>query len=52
MPTCEGKLRTIDRRNKNRLEHENINSTMFYLHLDLTRKLSVQKKFVQYVQFD
>jgi integrase/recombinase XerD len=35
---------------KNRLGHENINSTMVYLHMDLTRKQAVQKKFVQYTQ--
>jgi len=35
---------------KNRLGHENVNSTMVYLHMDLTRKRSVQKKFVQYAQ--
>ena len=35
---------------KNRLGHENINSTMVYLHMDLTHKLAVQKKFVQYAQ--
>jgi len=35
---------------KNRLGHENINSTMVYLHMDLTHKRSVQKKFLQYAQ--
>jgi len=35
---------------KNRLGHENINSTMVYLHMDLTRKQAVQKKFIQYAQ--
>ena len=35
---------------KNRLGHENINSTMVYLHMDLTHKRSVQKKFIQYAQ--
>jgi site-specific recombinase XerD len=35
---------------KNRLGHENLNSTMVYLHMDLTHKRSVQKKFVQYAQ--
>ncbi len=35
---------------KNRLGHENINSTMVYLHMDLTHKRSVQKKFIQYTQ--
>ncbi len=32
---------------KNRLGHENINLTMVYLHMDLTRKQAVQKKFIQ-----
>ena len=35
---------------KIRLGHENINSTMVYLHMDLTHKRSVQKKFIQYTQ--
>lgn len=35
---------------KNRLGHENINSTMVYLYMDLTHKRSVQKKFLQYAQ--
>ena len=35
---------------KNRLGHENINSTMVYLHMDLTHKRAVQKKFIQYAQ--
>ena len=35
---------------KNRLGHENIQSTMVYLHMDLTHKRSVQKKFIQYAQ--
>jgi len=33
---------------KNRLGHENIQSTMVYLHMDLASKQAVQKKFVQY----
>jgi integrase/recombinase XerD len=35
---------------KNRLGHENINSTMVYLHMDLTHKREVQKKFIQYAR--
>ena len=33
---------------KNRLGHENIQSTMVYLHMDLASKQAVQKKFIQY----
>jgi len=35
---------------KNRLGHENIQSTMLYLRLNLTRKREVQKKFIGYMQ--
>lgn len=35
---------------KNRLGHENIQSTMRYLQLNLTRKREVQLKFIQYTQ--
>ena len=35
---------------KNRLGHENINTTMVYLHMDLTHKRVVQKEFIQYAQ--
>ena len=35
---------------KNRLGHENIQSTMVYLHMDLASKQAVQKKFIQYAQ--
>ena len=35
---------------KNRLGHENIQSTMTYLQLNLTRKREVQKKFIEYTQ--
>jgi site-specific recombinase XerD len=35
---------------KNRLGHENIQSTMLYLRLNLTRKREVQKKFIDYMQ--
>jgi site-specific recombinase XerD len=35
---------------KIRLGHENIQSTTVYLHMDLTHKRSVQKKFIQYAQ--
>jgi len=33
---------------KIRLGHESIQSTMTYLHMDLTRKRDVQKKFIEY----
>jgi integrase/recombinase XerD len=33
---------------KNRLGHENIQSTMTYLHMELTHKRDVQKKFMEY----
>jgi len=35
---------------RNRLGHENIQSTMAYLHMDLSRKREVQKKFIKYTQ--
>jgi hypothetical protein len=35
---------------KNRLGHENIQSTMTYLQMDLTLKRSIQEKFIQYSQ--
>ncbi len=35
---------------KNRLGHENIQSTMTYLQLNLTRKREVQKRFIEYTQ--
>jgi len=35
---------------KNRLGHENIQSTTVYTHMDLTRRLAVQKKFIEYMQ--
>lgn len=35
---------------RNRLGHENIQSTMAYTHLDLSRKQDVQKKFIKYTQ--
>lgn len=35
---------------KNRLGHENIQSTMTYLQMDLTHKRSVQEQFIQYSQ--
>jgi hypothetical protein len=35
---------------KIRLGHANIQSTTVYLHMDLTHKRSVQKKFIQYAQ--
>jgi len=33
---------------KIRLGHENIQSTMTYLHMDLTRKRDIQNKFMEY----
>ena len=35
---------------KNRLGHENLNSTMIYLHMNLTKKIEVQKRFIQFTQ--
>ncbi|MCK4390302.1 MAG: tyrosine-type recombinase/integrase [Desulfobacterales bacterium] len=35
---------------KNHLGHENVESTMVYLHMDLSRKRQVQKKFIEYTQ--
>ncbi|MBC8431280.1 MAG: tyrosine-type recombinase/integrase, partial [Desulfobacterales bacterium] len=35
---------------KNHLGHENINSTMLYLHMNLTQRRAVQKKFIEYTQ--
>ena len=35
---------------KNRLGHDNIESTMIYLHLDLRRKRQVQKAFMEYTK--
>ena len=35
---------------KNRLGHENINSTMIYLHLDLGQRQGIQKKFIDHTQ--
>jgi integrase/recombinase XerD len=35
---------------KNRLGHENINSTMIYLHLDLSHRQGIQKKFINHTQ--
>lgn len=35
---------------KNRLGHENIQSTMHYLQLDLTRKREIQKEFIAYTR--
>jgi len=37
---------------KNHLGHENVQSTMVYLQLDLTRKKEVQRKFIEYAQFN
>ncbi len=35
---------------KNHLGHENLKSTMVYLHLNVNRKREVQKKFINYIQ--
>jgi integrase/recombinase XerD len=35
---------------KNRLGHENIKSTMIYLHLDLGQRQRIQKKFIDHTQ--
>jgi len=35
---------------KNHLGHENIETTMVYLHLNLTKKREVQKRFIKYTQ--
>ena len=35
---------------KNRLGHRSIESTMEYLHIDLSRKRDIQKKFIEYTQ--
>ncbi|MBC8438629.1 MAG: tyrosine-type recombinase/integrase [Deltaproteobacteria bacterium] len=35
---------------KNRLGHENVQSTMVYLQLDLARRRKVQNKFIEYTQ--
>jgi len=35
---------------KNHLGHENVQSTMVYLHMDLSCKREVQKKFIEYTQ--
>ena len=46
MLACGEPISTI----KNHLGHENIQSTMVYLQLDLTRKKEVQRKFIEYAQ--
>lgn len=35
---------------KNRLGHDNVQSTTIYLHLDLKRRRRIQKRFIQYMQ--
>ena len=35
---------------KNRLGHDNIQSTTIYMHMDLTRKQAVQKRFIEYMK--
>ena len=46
MLCCKNPLSDI----QNRLGHENIQSTMIYLKLDLTHRKQVQKKFIEYTQ--
>jgi len=35
---------------RNRLGHEQIQSTMASVHLDLSRRREIQRKFIQYTQ--
>lgn len=35
---------------KNRLGHKSVESTMAYLHIDLSRKRDIQKRFIEYTQ--
>ncbi|MBT6337762.1 MAG: integrase, partial [Desulfobacula sp.] len=35
---------------KNRLGHKSVESTMAYLHIDLSRKRDIQKRFIEYAQ--
>jgi len=35
---------------RNKLGHEDIQSTMVYLQLDLSKRKKIQKQFIQYVQ--
>jgi integrase/recombinase XerD len=35
---------------KNRLGHDNLQSTMTYLHMDLTSRRQIQKGFIHYMQ--
>jgi integrase/recombinase XerD len=35
---------------KNRLGHDNLQSTMTYLHMDLTHKRHIQKRVINYMQ--
>jgi len=35
---------------KNRLGHDNLQSTMTYLHMDLTSRRQIQKTFIHYMQ--
>ncbi len=37
---------------RNRLGHEDIQSTMVYLQLDLSKRKIIQQQFIQYVQSD
>jgi hypothetical protein len=35
---------------KNHLGHENVESTMVYLHMDLTRRRQIQNKFIEHTR--
>ena len=35
---------------KNHLGHEDLGSTMIYMHMDLSRKKEAQKQFIEYTQ--
>ena len=35
---------------KNRLGHKSVESTMAYLHIDLSRKRDIQKRLIEYTQ--
>ncbi len=36
--------------NNSRLGHKSVESTMAYLHIDLSRKRDIQKRFIEYAQ--
>ena len=46
MLSCGGSLSDI----KNHLGHENVQSTMAYLQIDLSRRREIQNKFIEYTQ--